>query len=251
MRTLPLRFTAALLAAFASTFATAAEIKVISSIGMKAVLEELKPQFERASPHTLAITFGTAAPLKRQIESGETFDVAILTPPMIDDLAKQGKVAPATVANVAKSGIGVAVGKGKSKPDIATSEAFKRTLLGSKSIAYTKEGQSGTALARLVERMGVAEEMKPKTVLETRSGGSILAVVEGKSELGFALISEILPNPDVDLVGPLPPELQSFVVFTAGVSPAARDASASRAFIDFLRGSAALPVLKSKGMEGS
>jgi molybdate transport system substrate-binding protein len=229
------------------TAADAAEIKLISSVGMRAVLNELKPQFERASEHTLAITFGTAVPLKRQIDAGESFDIVILTPAMVEDLVKQGKVA--TKADVAKSGIGVAIRAGAPKPDIGTPEAFKRTLLNAKSIAYSKEGQSGTAMARLIERLGIAEEMKPKTVLETRSGQTAANVVEGKAELAFTLISEILPIAGAELAGPLPAELQNYVVFTAGIAPAAKDATAAKAFIDFLKAPAALPVLKAKGME--
>jgi len=229
--------------------ANAAEIKVISSVGVRAALEELKPQFEGATQHKLTLAFGTAVPLKRQIEAGETFDVVILTPALVEDLVKQGKVAPGTQSDVAKAGIGVAGRAGAVKPDIGTAEAFRRALLNAKSIVYSKEGQSGTYMASLIERLGIAAEMKPKTVLETRSGHSAIAVVEGKAELGFALISEILPVSGAELVGPLPAELQNYVVFTAGISPSARDAEAARAFINFFTTPSALPVLKSKGME--
>jgi molybdate transport system substrate-binding protein len=229
--------------------ANAAEIKVISSVGVRAALEELKPQFEGATQHKLTLAFGTAVPLKRQIEAGETFDVVILTPALVEDLVKQGKVAPGTQSDVAKAGIGVAGRAGAVKPHIGTAEAFRRALLNAKSIVYSKEGQSGTYMASLIERLGIAAEMKPKTVLETRSGHSAIAVVEGKAELGFALISEILPVSGAELVGPLPAELQNYVVFTAGISPSAQDAEAARAFINFFTTPSALPVLKSKGME--
>jgi molybdate transport system substrate-binding protein len=229
--------------------ANAAEIKVISSVGVRAALEELKPQFERATQHKLTFAFGTAVPLKRQIEAGETFDVVILTPALIEDLVKQGKVAPGTKSDVAKAGIGVAGRAGAPRPDISTADAFKRALINAKSIVYSKEGQSGTSMARLIERLGIDAEMKPKTLLETRSGHTAVAVVEGKAELGFTLISEILPVSGAELVGPLPAELQSYVVFTAGISPNARDAEAARAFINFFSAPAVLPVLKAKGME--
>jgi molybdate transport system substrate-binding protein len=237
------------LAMLAGNAAGAAEIKVISSVGVKAVLDELVPQFERASQHKVKVTFGTAVPLKRQIDAGESFDVVILTPALVEDLAKQGKVAAGTSANVSKSGIGVAVRAGSPKPDIATAEAFKRSLLNAKSIAYSKEGQSGTAMARIIERLGIADEMKPRTVLETRSGQTAANVVEGKADLAFTLISEILPIAGAELAGPLPADLQNYVIFTAGVSPATKDAAAAKAFIDFLKGPAAAPVLKAKGME--
>jgi molybdate transport system substrate-binding protein len=248
MSTLPLKIAAIGLAMLAPA-ANAAEIKVISSVGLKAALEELKPQFERATEHKLAITFGTAVPLKRQIEGGETFDVVILTPALVEDLAKQGKVAPATKVDVAKAGIGVAIRAGAPKPDIGTAEAFKRALINAKAIAYSKEGQSGTAMARLIDRLGLAEEMKAKTVLETRSGQTAANVVEGKAELAFTLISEILPIAGAELAGPLPAELQSYVVFTAGIAPEAKDVTAAKTFIDFIKTPAAVPVLKAKGME--
>jgi len=229
--------------------ADAAEIKVITSVGVKAILEELAPQFERASEHKVKITYGTAVPLKRQIEGGDTFDVVILTPPLVEDLVKQGKVGAGTASDVAKSGVGVAIAKGAPKPDIGSVEAFKKTLLAAKSIAYSKEGQSGAVMARLVERLGIAAEVQPKTILETRPGAVALNVVEGKAELAFNLISEILPVAGVDLAGPLPAELQSYVVFTAGIGATTKEAAAAKAFIDFLRAPAAAPVLKAKGME--
>lgn len=229
--------------------ANAAEIKVISSVGVKAVLEDLVGAFERASEHKVKAVFGTAVPLKRQIDGGETFDVVILTPAMVDDLVKQGKVAGGSATIVAKSGIGVAIRAGTSKPDLGSPDAFKKALLGAKAIAYSKEGQSGTVMARLMERLGIADEMQPKTILETRSGAVALNVVEGKAELAFTLISEILPVAGAELAGPLPAELQSHVVFTAGIGAAAKETAAAKAFIDFLKSPTAAPVLKAKGME--
>ena len=227
----------------------AAEIKVISSVGVKTVLEQLAPEFERTGEHKLKLIFGTAVPLKRQIEAGETADVIILTPALIEDLAKQGKITAGSNSNVAKSGIGVAVRAGAPKPDLSSVEALKKALLGAKSIAYSKEGQSGTAMARVIEKLGIVEQMKPKTILETRSGGVALNVVEGKADLAFNLISEILPVAGAELAGPLPAEVQSYVVFTAGIGAASTNAQAGKAFIDFLKGPAAPPVLKAKGME--
>lgn len=227
----------------------AGEIKVVSSVGLKAALEELKPQFERATPHKAVMLFGTAVPLKRQIEGGESFDVVILTPALVDDLVKQNKVRADTRAEVARAGIGVAGRAGAPKPDISTPEAFKRTLLSAKSVVHSKEGQSGTIMVGLFDRLGIAAEMKPKTILETRSGHTAVAVVEGKAELGFTLISEILPVAGAELIGPLPAQLQSYVVFTAGISPGAKEVEAAKAFITFLKSPQAVPVLKAKGME--
>jgi len=237
------------LAALLTASAQAADIKVITSVGVKAILDDLAPQFERATERKLKITFGTAVPLKRQIDAGETFDVVILTPPMLEDLAKNGKVAAGTSAVVAKSGIGVAIMQGAPKPDIGSAEALKKTLLAAKAIAYSKEGQSGAMMVRALERLGIVEEMKPKTVLETRSGLTAANVAEGKADFAFTLISEILPIPGVELAGPLPAELQSYVVFTAGVGATSKESAAAKSFIDFLRGPAAAAVLKTRGME--
>lgn len=229
--------------------ANAAEIKVVSSIGMKAVLDEAKPLFEIASGHKVTLVIGTIAPLKRQIDAGETFDVTILTPPLVAELAKQGKVVDVSVVDVARSGLGLAIRKGAAKPDIATADALKRALLDAKTVAHSKEGQSGLAAVKVMERLGVAEQMKPRIHLETRPGGSVMAVNEGKADLGFALVSEIVPVPEVDYVGPVPAELQTYVVFTAGVSTAARDAEAAKTFVSFLRGATVAAILKAKGME--
>ena len=237
------------LAATLAPAAGAAEIKVISSVGVKTALEDLKPQFERATGHKLNITYGTSVPLKRQVDGGETFDVIILSPALIGDLVKSGKIAPGTSADVVKAGIGVAIKQGASKPDIGTAEAFKKTLLNAKSIAYSKEGLSGTVMAKLMERLGIAEQMKGKTVLETRSGMAAANVVEGKAELAFTLTSEILPIAGAEHAGPLPAELQTYIVFTAGISPGSKDAAAAKSLIEFMKAPAAAPVYKARGLE--
>jgi molybdate transport system substrate-binding protein len=229
--------------------ANAAEIKVVSSVGVRLALDKLAPQFEGASEHKLKLNYGTAVPLKRQIDAGETFDLVILTPPMIEDLAKTGKVAAGSSSNIAKIGIGVAVRAGASKPDISTVDAFKRTLINAKSIAYSKEGQSGTAMAAVIERLGLTAQLKDKTVFETRSGMAAATVVEDKAELAFTLISEILPIAGAEFARPLPAEIQTYTIFTASISSGMKDAAAAQSFINFLKSPAAVPVLKASGME--
>lgn len=231
-----------------ATTAQAAEIKVVSSVGVKTALEALVPQFEKASEHKVTLVFGTAVPLKRQIDGGESFDVVILTPAMLEDLAKQGKVGGAP-APVAKVGIGVAMKPGAPKPDLSSADGLKRALLAAKAISYSKEGQSGTMMAQVIEGLGITAQMSPKTILETRSGLAAAPVAEDKADLGFTLISEILPVPGVELAGPLPAEVQRYVVFSGGISSASKDTAAAKAFIDFLKAPAAAPVLKTKGME--
>lgn len=229
--------------------AHAAEIRVISSVGVKAALEQLKPEFERITSHKLTLLLGSAVPLKRQIDAGETFDVAILTPSMIDELVKVGKVAAGSKTDVAKVGMGVTGRVGAAQPDISTTEAFKSALLDARLITHSKEGLSGTYTASMIERLGIAAQMKPKTVLETRSGHTPVAVVEGKADLGLCLISEILPVAGATFIGPFPPELQTYVMFTAGISATASDAQAAKAFVQFFSVPLALPILKSTGME--
>ncbi len=231
------------------TVANAAEIKVVSSVGVKFALDKLAPQFESANGHKLVISYGTAVPLKRQLDAGESFDVVILTPPMIEDLAKTGKVALNTPTNITRIGIGVAIRSGAQKPEIGTVDNLKRALINAKAIAYSKEGQSGTAMAQVIERLGLTAQLKDKTVLETRSGMSAATVVEGKADLAFTLISEILPIAGAELAGPLPAEVQTYVVFTSGINAGSKDKAAAKEFIDFLKSPGSLPALKAAGME--
>jgi len=229
--------------------ANAAEIKVIASVGVRAVLTDLAPAFERASGHKLSIVYGTAVPLKRQIDSGETFDVVVLVPTMLDDLVKQTRVLAGTSTDVAKVGVGIAVRKSEPKPDISSADTFRKTMLAAKSVTYTKESQTSAVLMPVMDRLGIVGEMTPKTILETSSSATAQNVANGKAELGFILISEILPIKDIELAGPLPAELQRYVVFTAGIGATSKDTAAARAFIDFLKAPAAVPVLKANGME--
>ena len=229
--------------------ASAAEIKIISSNAVKTVLEELGPQFEKSTEHKLVITFGAAVPLKGQIEKGEAFDLAILTTAAIDDLIRQGKLAAATRADLARSGAGVAVKKGAPKPDIGTTEAFKRALLAAKSIAYVEQGGTGIYLKTLLARLGIADEVKAKTKLLPPENPAAHAIANGEAEIGMTQISEILPYAGADLVGPLPPEIQLYTVFSAAVSTGAKQPDAARALIRFLTAPAAAAVFKIKGLD--
>jgi molybdate transport system substrate-binding protein len=225
----------------------AADITVLASNGVKTVLEELAPRFETSSGHKLVFRFATAAELKAQIEKGEAFDVAILTAAIIDDLIKQGKLAADTRADIARSGAGIAIRKGARRPEIATADALKRTLLSAKSIAYVGQGATAGIMTGIFERLGIVEEMRTKT--KRLSGSAADAVASGEAELGFTQISEILPVAGAELAGPLPSELQVYTVFPAAVNASARQAAAARSLITFLTAPAAVPVIKAKGME--
>jgi molybdate transport system substrate-binding protein len=229
--------------------AQAADIKVLASNGVKAALEELAPAFERETGNKLSITFGLAAVLKRQIESGEPFDLAILTNAGIDDLAKQGKVDGASRASIARSGVGIGIKKGAPRADIATPDALKRTLLAAHSISWAKEGQSGIYFAGLLERMGIAGQMKPK-VVPAASGAEVgKLVVEGKSQYGVILVNELMAVPGVEVLGPLPAELQTYTAFHSAVGSASKNAAAAKAFGQFLTTPSSRAVFKAKGQE--
>jgi molybdate transport system substrate-binding protein len=226
--------------------AQAAEIKVLASTAVKTVLEELGPQFEKATGNKVAFAFAPAAVLKKQIDQGAIFDIAILTRPLTDGLAGEGKI-DMTRTTIAHAGIGVAIHKGAPKPDIGTTVAFKRALLSAKSVGFTAAGASGVYLKTLFEKLGIADELKPK--LKLLQGGAGEAAANGEVEIGMTQISEILPYANAELVGPLPSDIQSYTYFTAGVSVASKEADAAKAFIKFLAAPAALTVIKAKGME--
>lgn len=227
--------------------AQAAEIKVLSSNAVKSVLEELAPQFEKTTKNKIAFTFDTAAALKGQIEKGAAFDLAILTDAAIDDLIKQGKISGATRTALARSGAGVAVKKGAPKPDISTTEAFKRTLLGAKSIGFVEQGATGIYLKTLFQRLGIAEELKPKLKMLVGIGAGE-AVAKGEVEIGMTQIAEILPYAGAELVGPLPAEIQVYTDFAAGVGANAKEPEGAMSLIKFLGTPAAVSVIKAKGL---
>ena len=208
---------------------------------------ELAPQFEQKTGHKLAITFGVANVLKRQIEAGETFDLAIMTAAVADDLIKQGKIVAATRTDVARGGIGIAVRAGAPRPDIGSVEALKRALLDARSITYAREGGSGIYFAGLLERLGIADAMKPKTKYGTGNVGELVAA--GEAEMAVQLITELIAVRGAELVGPLPAEVQSYIVLTAGVGTQARQPELAREFMLFLTAPAAVPVIKARGLE--
>jgi molybdate transport system substrate-binding protein len=226
--------------------AQAAEVKVLASTAMKTVLEEIRPQFEKATGNNLALTFAPAAVLKTNIDQGAAFDVAVLTVPLTNGLGDEGKI-DATRTTIAHAGIGVAVHKGAPKPDISTTEAFKQALLSAKSVGFTAAGASGGYLKTLFEKLGIADDLKPK--LKLLQGGAGEAAANGDVEIGLTQISEILPYANAELVGPLPPDIQSYTYFSAGVSAGSNDADAAKAFVKFLSTPDSLAVIKAKGME--
>ncbi|HEY7842573.1 MAG TPA: substrate-binding domain-containing protein [Bradyrhizobium sp.] len=243
---------AAALAGFAlsGAIAHAAEVKVLTSVALKSVLDELSPVFEKKTGHKLAIDYGLAAGQKKRVLEGERADVVIVTRAMMEDLVKQKKVADGLV-NVAGTPVAVAARAGAPKPDISTVEAFKQALLAAKSLAYSdpaKGGLSGVVAARAIEKLGIAEQMKPKTILVAGALSPEL-VAKGEAELGIAQASEIVPIAGTQLVGPLPGELGTMTLFTGGIGAESQSVEAAKALIEFLTGPEAAPSFKAKGFE--
>ncbi len=229
--------------------ASAAEIRVLCSMALKAVAEELFPQFEKSTHHKVVVQFALAATQTRKAESGEPFDLIVVTPAMVDDLIKQGKVAADTRSVVARSGLALVIKAGARKPDIGTVDALKRTLLDAKSITYTKEGASGVLFAAVIQKLGIADALAPKTQYTAAGEEASANVVSGRAELGVLPVSEILPVKGAELGGVFPGETQQYIVMAAGVSAQTAEGAAARELLKFLMVPSALPVLKAKGME--
>jgi molybdate transport system substrate-binding protein len=228
-----------------SRSAGAAELKVLASNGTRAVMNELGRQYQAATGHKLIMDFDVVAPLKRRVDGGEAFDVVILSPPAIDDLLKQGKVAADTRAPVGRTGLAVGTRNRAPKPDITSVEAFKRTMLGAKSVAYSQEGGSGTSFLGVLDRLGIAAEMKPK--LKTYAVGGPVPTAE--AELVVSGAAPILAMPDTELVGWLPSEIQVYVQFAGAVSATTREPEAAKALIRFVTNPTAAAVYKAAGLE--
>jgi molybdate transport system substrate-binding protein len=228
--------------------AQSAEIRVFSSAAPRGVLRALSPDFERTTGHRLAINYQFAADLKRRIEAGDPFDVAILPPEMADDLMRRGKLAAGSRVALGRTGIGVAVRGGAAKPDIGTVDEFRRALLAAPTVAYADGGTTGLHIRNMLTRLGIAEAMKPK-LRPYPSGGAVAALARGEADLVIIGVSPILDVPGVELVGWLPPELQSYVVFTASVSAAASEADAARTLLTALTSPIAVELFKAHGFE--
>jgi molybdate transport system substrate-binding protein len=234
-----------------ATFAFAAEIKVYSTIGVQAALEELAPKFEKATGHKLTITWGTAALLVKRVQAGESADLYVLVKQSHDTLVKENKATAGPDALFASSGMAMVVKKGAPKPDITTPEAFKQTLLKAKSIAYSNPasgGASGVYLAKLLERMGIAEEMKAKTKFPPPSGNAANLVVSGEAELAVQQEPEVMAVSGVDMVGPLPADLNNITLYTAGTGTGSQQKEAANALIKFLHTPEAAAVFKARGL---
>ena len=225
--------------------ATAAEITLVASNAINVILDEVVPQFERESGHKVVMRLGVASSLRKEIEAGAPFDVAILVG-NLDGLVQQGKIAAGSPAALGRSGYGLAVRAGAPKPDIGTADAFKRAVLNAKSIGYTEGGGSGAYFVRLLDRLGIADAVKPKL----RPGANMQsAVARGEVEMTVNGIVPILRAPGIELAGPLPAELQSYSAFFAGASTTTKHQNAATALLRFLVTPGTAAVFKRRGVE--
>jgi molybdate transport system substrate-binding protein len=225
---------------------SANRIRILSGGAMKSLMVEVAPLFERASGSKVDIRFALTSVLRKEIEDGAAFDIALLPRPELDALALAGRIAAGTQTDITRSAVGFAVRAGAPKPDIGTAEALKRTLLNARSIGYS-DGPSGAYIAELLERLGIAQAVKSKIKLTSRLVAEIVA--EGEAEVGMQQIVAILPVKGADLVGPLPSELQNVIVYAAGLATTAAQSGAARTFIAFMAMPEVVSLIRAKGME--
>lgn len=239
---------AALLLLTGTNLAHAVEITVLSTQATEQACRELLPQFEKATGNTVKIGYTGTLDAKKRIAEGEAFDILIMAGTDIDGFLANGVLAPASKVDIARSGVGVGVKAGAPKPDISTTEAFKKTLIAAKSIGYST-GPSGNYVIGLFERLGIAKELKPK-LKQTPTGvfvGTITA--SGEVDIGIQQVSEMSHFPGVDYVGPLPADIQKMTVFSSGIAAKAKEPAAAKALVKFITSPEAGAAFKKRGME--
>jgi molybdate transport system substrate-binding protein len=234
----------------------AAEIRVLSSGSMKAAMSQLLPDFERSSGNTATIEYGPAGAIVGRVQKDDAADVVIVSRSQLQKLEGSGKVVQGSPVNIAGIALGVAVRKGAPKPDIGNVEAFKRALLSARSIGYRDPvtgSTSGIYTASLLERLGIAQDLKPKLHLDSSEGNVpenvFLGVATGDIEMQIGQITEIVISPGVDLAGPLPSEIQSTTVMAAGIVATSKAPDAAKALISFISSPSAAAVLKASGFQ--
>ena len=250
MRNLAIAVAAALLAAAGP--APAGEIDALITTAMKAAVDELVPQFERANGHTVRVSYGPSGGIARRLIGGEPADMVMLDRGALDELIRQGKVLPGRT-DVPRTGIGIAVRKGAPKPDVSTPEALKRALLAAKSIGHTAPAGGGITAAhvmRLFEKLGIAAEVTPKVKLAAGgpNGRVSVLVSSGEAEIGLQQVSELMSNPEVEVVGMLPDDLQQITTYSAGVTAGAKQPELAQALIRHLTAPDAVTIYKAKGL---
>ena len=235
-----------------AALASAAEIKVFSTVGVKSVLEDLVPKFEKATGHKLAITWSTASLLAKRVQAGEQADALILIKGNLETLQKEAKIVPGTDVIFSKSIFAVGVKADAPKPDISTPDAFKQALLASKAVSYTDPatgGASGVYTAKQIAKMGITEQMKGKTKHPPSGGFSGSLLVDGQADIAINSKPELMSVPGVEVVGPLPGDMAYTVIYAAGVQSGAAHADAAKALVKYLMSPEAQAVFKAKGFD--
>lgn len=225
----------------------AAELQVLAGAGIRVPLNEIAAQFEKATGHKVVIRYGTAPELIRMAATGGPFDLGVFPADVFKDQATLAQFTPGSMPNVARIGIGVAVPAGAPKPDISTPEALKQTLLKARSIASIPASATGAYLSTVYERLGIAAEVKARMKAQPEPRQIPEAIGKGEAELAVFILN-VLIDPRLDVVGPLPAELQRETVYMAGVAAGARDPTAAKAFITYLLSPDGAAVIKAKGM---
>jgi molybdate transport system substrate-binding protein len=226
----------------------AAELRLLAGGAMSGVWADIKPAFEQASGHKLEIFFGTTPNLIKEVTSGKPFDVGVVPVEVMQDASARAKFAASPTIDIAHVGLGVAVRSGTQKPEIGNADAFRATLLKAQSIASIPESATGYSIAKVFDRLGITEPMKAKMRAQPDTAQVVAVVAKGEVELGLFVIN-VLTAPGLDVVGPFPAELQQNVVFTAAVGSETRETTAAKALIEYLKGPAAVAIIKSKGMD--
>jgi molybdate transport system substrate-binding protein len=232
--------------------APAAEIDAMITTAMKDAVDELAPPFEQANGHVLRVVYGPSGGLARRFIGGEAADLIVIDSGALDELIKQGKVLPGRT-DVARTGIGICVRKGAPHPDVSSADALRRALLAAKSIAHTAPAGGGITAAhimRMFDKLGIAAEVTPKVKLAAGgpNGRVSVLVSSGEAEIGLQQVSELMSNPEVEVIGMLPAELQQIATYSAGVTTSAKQSEAAKAFIGHLAAPAALAIYKTRGL---
>ena len=228
--------------------ALAADVKVLASNGVRDVVATIAKDFERSTGNKVVGSWAGTVDVLKRLQGGELVDLVILSGPDIDKLIAEGMIVPGSRVPLLRSDVGVCVKAGAPRPDVSTPDAVKRTLLAAKSIGYSS-GPSGVYLLGMFQRMGIADEMKAKSIVPAPGVAVGELVARGEVELGFHQISELLPVAGIDFLGPLPAPIQGTTVFTGGIQTGASQPEAAGSLIRFITSPEAVPVIRKKGME--
>lgn len=244
----------ALTLAFSPRFAAqppaeSSALRVYTSDGFKPALQALIPQIEHSLGRKVSPEFESSKTLEQKIEAGESFDVAILSTNVVDELIKAGKISAGSGTGLGRAGIGVGVRAGAAKPDISTPDAMKSTLLNAKSITFNRDGASAVHIHEMLQRLGIVDQMKPKLMPAVGAGQPQRDVAAGKAEMVITLVPEIADFKELEVVGPLPGDLQSYIDFSAGIAANSKNAEGAKALIKYLTSPTVAHTLKTKGIE--